>query len=150
MKKLIILTALMISMCMSPGLTSQSDAEVPEGKLTAEVISTELPVPNDSNYDDLQYIAEFDITAFCACEYCCGSNADGITATGTKATEGRTISVDPDVIPLGSKVYIEDYGCYVAEDTGSAIKGHIIDMYMVSHEAALQFGRQHKDVYIVK
>lgn len=150
MKKLIILTALMIGMCMSPGITAQSEAEVPEAKLKAEVLVMEIPKANDSNYDDLQYIAEFDITAFCACSYCCGSNADGITATGTKATEGRTISVDPEVIPLGSKVYIEDLGCFVAEDTGSAIKGNIIDMYMVSHEAALQFGRQHKDVYIVK
>ncbi|NGZ78123.1 ubiquitin-like domain-containing protein [Saccharibacillus alkalitolerans] len=64
------------------------------------------------------------------------------TATGTTVTEGRTIAVDPNVIPLGWWVYIEGYGYRKAEDTGSAIKGKKIDMYYDSLGAALNFGRK--------
>lgn len=64
------------------------------------------------------------------------------TATGTTVAEGRTIAVDPNVIPLGWWVYIEGYGYRKAEDTGSAIKGKKIDMYYDSLGAALNFGRK--------
>ncbi|MDO3412915.1 ubiquitin-like domain-containing protein [Saccharibacillus sp. CPCC 101409] len=64
------------------------------------------------------------------------------TATGTTVTEGRTIAVDPNVIPLGWWVYIEGYGYRKAEDTGSAIKGKKIDIYYDSLGAALNFGRK--------
>lgn len=98
-----------------------------------------------------QMLGDFEITAYCGCAYCCGWST-GITATGTKATEGRTISVDPRVIPLGSTVTIQfEDGTikeYVAEDTGSAIKGNIIDLYFDSHESAYNFGRQKCKVYI--
>ncbi|MCQ4088947.1 ubiquitin-like domain-containing protein [Saccharibacillus sp. JS10] len=64
------------------------------------------------------------------------------TASGTTVTEGRTIAVDPNVIPLGWWVYIEGYGYRKAEDTGSAIKGKKIDMYYDSLGTALNFGRK--------
>lgn len=79
-------------------------------------------------------------TAYCACEKCCGKT-DGITATGTKATAGRTIAVDPSVIPYGTEVIINGH-TYVAEDCGGAIKGNSIDIYFDSHAEALEFGRQ--------
>ena len=86
-------------------------------------------------------LGEFTLTAYCPCEQCCGEYADGITYTGTVATQGRTIGVDPDVIPLGSTVYID--GCpYVAEDIGGGIQGNHIDVFMASHEAACEFGLQ--------
>ncbi|WP_312649684.1 ubiquitin-like domain-containing protein [Proteiniclasticum sp.] len=78
---------------------------------------------------------------------------DGITATGTKPVrvEGgwSTIAVDPRVIPLGTKVYIENYGYAVAEDTGGAIKGNKIDVYMNSNSAALSWGRRTVTIYIL-
>ncbi|GGO09136.1 ubiquitin-like domain-containing protein [Saccharibacillus kuerlensis] len=64
------------------------------------------------------------------------------TATGTTVTEGRTIAVDPNVIPLGWWVYIEGYGYRKAEDTGGAIKGKKIDMYYNKLSTALNFGRK--------
>lgn len=64
------------------------------------------------------------------------------TATGTTVAEGRTIAVDPNVIPLGWWVYIEGYGYRKAEDTGSAIKGKKIDMYYDRLSTALNFGRK--------
>lgn len=92
---------------------------------------------------------EFEATAYCACPKCCGKWADGITASGTKATAKRTIAVDSKLIPLGSKVEIEGLGTYIAEDTGSAIKGKIIDIYFDTHEEALNFGRQKVNIRII-
>lgn len=85
-------------------------------------------------------------TAYCSCKKCCGKN-DGITATGTKATEGRTIAVDPRVIPYGTEVIIDGH-TYIAEDCGGAVKGKAIDIYFDSHEEALNFGRRSVDVKI--
>ncbi len=84
------------------------------------------------------------------------SVADGIpyTASGTIARPG-VIAVDPSVIPLGTHVYIESldgwpsYGYAVAEDTGSAIVGNIIDLFMDSHQTAIDFGRRSVRVYIL-
>lgn len=73
----------------------------------------------------------------------------GITFTGTKAKVG-TVAVDPEVIPLGSKLYVEGYGYAVAEDTGSAIKGYDIDLFVETQKESDMFGRQTRDVYILK
>lgn len=54
----------------------------------------------------------------------------------------KLIAVDPNVIPLGSKVWVEGYGIAIAGDTGGAIKGHRIDILMPSHKAAVSFGRR--------
>lgn len=88
----------------------------------------------------------YEITHYCKCARCCGKN-DGITATGTEATQGRTIAVDPNVIPLGSEVLI-DGQVYIAEDVGGAIKGNRIDVYVDSHSEAIQRGVIEKEVYI--
>ncbi|MFD1957247.1 ubiquitin-like domain-containing protein [Paenibacillus thailandensis] len=66
----------------------------------------------------------------------------GITASGTKVEEGRTIAVDPDVIPLGWWVYIEGIGFRRAEDTGGAITGNKIDIYFDSSSYAVKFGKK--------
>ncbi|CAM4485509.1 ubiquitin-like domain-containing protein [Paenibacillus tarimensis] len=66
----------------------------------------------------------------------------GITASGARVKEGRTIAVDPKVIPIGWWVYIEGIGFRRAEDTGSAIKGNKIDVYFDSESYALKFGRK--------
>lgn len=95
-------------------------------------------------------LGQFEITAYCI-GTCCSSGT-GITASGTVATVGRTIGVDPDLIPLGAtvKIVFQDgtEHVFIAEDTGSAIKGNIIDLLLGSHEEALQFGRQSCRVYI--
>lgn len=79
------------------------------------------------------------------------SPAVGIrTATGTRATEGRTIAVDPRVIPLGWWVYIEGIGYRRAEDTGGAVKGNKIDVFLGTEAEANRFGRKRgKTVYII-
>lgn len=76
------------------------------------------------------------------------------TATGTVARVG-VIAVDPRVIPLGTKVYLQytdgtPIGYATAEDTGGAIKGNIIDIYMDSYNECIQFGRRNVVVTIVE
>lgn len=97
-------------------------------------------------------------TAYCPCKSCTGkdSSSSGYnrTATGTQAKRDpngySTIAVDPSIIPLGTKVYVEGYGFAIAEDTGGAIKGNKIDVYFPSHSQALQWGVKYKNVYILK
>ncbi|NLK97930.1 MAG: DUF348 domain-containing protein [Epulopiscium sp.] len=72
----------------------------------------------------------------------------GITYTGTRARVG-TVAVDPRVIPLGTKMYVEGYGYAVAEDIGGAIKGNKIDLYFNTLKEANNFGRQQRKVYIL-
>ena len=95
-------------------------------------------------------LGEFRLTAYCPCMKCCGKT-DGITATGTTAAEGRTIAVDPRVIPYGSSVtiYFADgtSHTYTAEDCGGAIKENRIDVFFDNHQAAREFGVQTAYVY---
>lgn len=87
-------------------------------------------------------------TAYTAtCEGC-----SGITATGINLLENpnqKVISVDPSVIPLGSKVYVEGYGEAIAGDTGGAIKGNKIDVFIPSKQDAINFGRKQLKVTIL-
>lgn len=105
---------------------------------SAKVAVTEEKEPNTT-------YGTYTITHYCACTRCCGEYADGITATGTKATADRTIAVDPKVIPLGSEVLI-DGQVYIAEDVGGAIKGNRIDIYCDSHQEALNRGKIKREV----
>lgn len=95
---------------------------------------------------ELKSLGRFKLTAYCACSKCCGKS-DGITASGAKAKQGRTIAVDPKLIPYGTKVVINGR-TYVAEDCGGSIKQNRIDVFFNSHKDALNFGIQHAEVFI--
>lgn len=101
----------------------------------------------NTNTSGMKYLGKFKLTAYCNCKKCCGKWSGGPTASGKMPKAGRTIAVDPKVIPLGSKVVINGK-TYTAEDTGSAIKNKRIDVYFDSHKAALNFGVQYAEVYI--
>ena len=70
------------------------------------------------------------------------------TASGTWPAVG-TVAVDPEVIPLGTRLWVEGYGEAVALDTGGAIKGNIIDVYMADRERCIQWGRRPVEVRII-
>jgi 3D (Asp-Asp-Asp) domain-containing protein len=95
---------------------------------------------------DKKYMGRFKLTGYCACMYCCGKT-DGITSTGVKAKAGRTIAVDPRVIPYGSIVIINGKE-YVAEDCGGAIKNKKIDIFFNTHNEALEWGVKYAEVYV--
>lgn len=71
------------------------------------------------------------------------------TATGTGVHQG-IVAVDPRVIPLGTRLYIEGYGYALAADTGGAIKGNRIDLAFETHLEALRFGRRTVTVYVLE
>lgn len=78
-------------------------------------------------------------TAYTAyCEGCSGTTAYGINLRANP--EQKVIAVDPNVIPLGTKVWVENYGVAIAGDTGGAIKGNKIDVFIPSHDLAMQWG----------
>lgn len=98
---------------------------------------------NGADYEEAwQSIGECRITHYCSCAKCCGKS-DGITASGALVEEGRTVAVDSCIIPLGSEVLINGQ-VYIAEDTGA--KGNHVDIYVNSHEKAIQMGTYKTEV----
>ena len=87
--------------------------------------------------DEWTHSAVCTITHFCNCARCCGRWAGSPTASGAWPEEGRTVAVDPSVIPLGSEVLINGH-VYIAEDTG--VSGYWVDIFCESHSEALQRG----------
>lgn len=92
------------------------------------------------------------ITFFCACWLCCGKPAShpayGVTRSGAKVREGITAACDPSL--LGRIVVIKGLGARRCEDTGGAIHGKRVDVYVPSHEYALQLGRKRMRVEVLK
>jgi 3D (Asp-Asp-Asp) domain-containing protein len=71
------------------------------------------------------------------------------TATGSIPASGRTVAVDPRVIPFGTKIYIEGLGERIAEDSGASIKGRRLDIFLPTVEHCQNFGVQTRDVKIM-
>ncbi|EIJ78138.1 YocH [Bacillus methanolicus PB1] len=112
-------------------------------KTAVKTATSKAPVANVAK--------ELTVTATAYTASCAGCS--GVTSTGIdlKANpNAKVISVDPSVIPLGSKVYVEGYGYATAADTGGAIKGNVIDVFIPSKEKAVQWGRKQVKVTILK
>lgn len=107
--------------------------------LTVELVKEDKPEYHEGAW---QNIGACRITHYCACEKCCGKST-GVTASGKLAAMGRTVAVDPGVIPLGSEVLINGV-CYIAEDVG--VRGKAIDIYIDSHSQALAMGTYKTEV----
>ena len=88
------------------------------------------------------------ITYYCPCEICSGGYGRR-TATKTCAEAGRTIAVDPDIIPLHSKVKIGKH-IYIAEDVGGGVVGDHVDIFVDTHEETLEGGVKQRQVWVVK
>ncbi|MEI2375359.1 LysM peptidoglycan-binding domain-containing protein [Priestia megaterium] len=107
---------------------------------SAQSTSTPAPAPVQESKSVSKEIT-VEATAYTA--YCAGCS--GITATGIDLRSNpnrKVIAVDPRVIPLGSRVYVEGYGEAIAGDTGGAIKGTRVDLFMASQSSALNWGRK--------
>lgn len=91
--------------------------------------------------------ATYKITAYCSCAKCCGK-ATGRTASGTRATAGRTVAASGQ-FAFGTQLNIGGH-VYTVEDRGGAIKGNKIDIFVNSHAEALQWGVRYLPVNVVK
>lgn len=94
----------------------------------------------------LQSLGVYKLTAYCSCAKCCGKT-DGITASGTHVTAGRTIAA-PKTFAFGTKIMINGH-VYTVEDRGGAIQGNRIDIYFDTHEEALKFGVKNMEIFKV-
>lgn len=93
-------------------------------------------------------LGTYKITAYCGCRSCSGKWGNR-TASGRRAKQDRTISVDRRKIKLGTKVRINGK-TFIAEDVGSKVKGKHIDMYFSSHKSVTRFGKKYMKVYKIK
>jgi 3D (Asp-Asp-Asp) domain-containing protein len=89
--------------------------------------------------------AVFTLSAYCLA----GGSGLGVTKGGTVPVEGFTIAADPAVVPLGSSVHIEGLGTRWVHDTGGAIRGRRLDVFMERCSEAKRFGKQRLVVRIV-
>lgn len=103
-----------------------------EPEVTIEIVEKE-----QTTEPALVSLGEFVLTAYCPCSECSGKWGYQ-TSTGAIATEGRTVAVDPNVIPYGTVLIINGEE-YVAEDCGSMVVGKHIDIFMESHSEAENF-----------
>lgn len=100
-------------------------------------------LPEESPY----YLGEFQVTGYCSCTICCGEKEERLTKSETVPRASHTVAADPSVIPLGTRIVIDDV-IYTVEDTGKAIKGMRLDIFFGSHEEAVRYGRKEKYVYL--
>lgn len=120
-----------------------------DGTISAPTGTSALIPSSNLRSDSLSgtNLGQFKLTFYCGCTIC--SEQWGTqTATGTTAQEGRTIAVDPTVIPYGSKVHIDGFGDFIAEDCGGAIKGNHIDIYVADHDRCNALGVQYANVTV--
>lgn len=125
------------------GQSDSGESAVPEPEVSVQEY--------EESGESLTYLGQYVATAYCSCPTCTGPYSSGYTASGTLATEGRTIACN--TLPFGTQVYIEcgEYsGYYIVEDTGWSPYGDAwLDFFFESHDSALAFGLRYADVYIV-
>ena len=137
-------------------MVSSNEVNAPEGNTTEGNTTTVNPTnesntsANTTNQQSDSTTKELTVTATAytaSCEGCSGITTTGIDLNANP--NQKVISVDPTVIPLGSRVWVEGYGEAIAGDTGGSIKGNKIDIFIPSKEEALNWGRQTVKVKIL-
>jgi 3D (Asp-Asp-Asp) domain-containing protein len=116
----------------------------PQQKVAAKVETVSKEATEQSVEETLTVTA----TAYTAnCEGCSGTTKTGIDLIANP--DKKVIAVDPDIIPLGSKVHVEGYGEAIAGDIGGAITGNRIDVFIPSESKAKKWGRKEVEVKIL-
>lgn len=122
---------------------AQAEADRLEAELAARAL---LP----AGMAEPVLMGDYLVTAYCVETYphICGGN--GITATGTKPIPGITAAADWDQLPAGSVIYISGVGIRVIEDSGSAVKGNVLDVAVATHTEALSWpGYGYHEVWLL-
>ena len=114
-----------------------------------EAVTAEESSTSEENHDHphLKSLGLFRTTGYCPCKQC-SEGWGRHTSTGSIATSGHTIAVDPRVIPYGSKVMIGGI-IYTAEDRGGGVKGNHVDIFFDTHAQTRQHGKQTQEVFLV-
>ncbi len=126
-------------------------SSLPDGTYTVRTTVDGQPVGNDRPYykgvPPIRSMGIFKTTGYCQCRSC-SAGWGRLTSTGTVASAGRTIAVDPRVIPYGTKVMING-NIYTAEDCGGGVRGDHIDIFFNTHSEARNQGVQYAEVFLV-
>jgi len=117
-----------------PGVTDIPDETIPA---LAEV--TETTAISETSMASL---GEFKVYA-----YFKGPNGQ-LTATGTTCKEGRTVAADFNVLPAGTRIYIEGVGERIVEDCG--VSGQTLDLYMASKADCVEWGKRNREVWVIE
>ena len=130
-----------------------SEINVSEEQSEDEPLTVEVQQPESAivtKVDNRIPLGVCKLTAYCKENYphICNDGDSTTTATGTIPTVGRTVAVDPSLIPYGCEVIINGH-TYIAEDCGGSIKGKRIDILFATHQDALNFGEQYAEVYYI-
>ena len=132
------------------GSVNKADAvwatRILEDKYTSEESGISEVNANKEMYGES--LGEFTISYFCPCEICCNKE-EGVTATGTPLVEGKTIAVDPSIIPYGTKVIIGGH-VFTAEDCGVSVKRNRIKVFVNSHDEVTALSTSKEKVHQVK
>lgn len=127
---------------------NENESESVDYTNTDDETPVEQEAPQEEYTEDTssngEYLGTYTLTAYCGCEACNGGNA-GITAMGVKPSEGWTVACNS--LPLGTQISING-STYEVQDTGNMNDG-TIDIFMNSHDEALNFGVQSADVYVI-
>ena len=114
-----------------------------------EVKKAPAKKPSPTHPSNVKKTIKMTATAYTAnCKGCTGITKIGLNLR--KNPSLKVIAVDPRVIPLGSKVWVEGYGVAIAGDTGGAIKGNKIDIFVKNKSTAYQWGRKNVTVKVLK
>lgn len=143
--------------------TTDAEQATPINFFTAKVQEAELAAQNIPSVSleiepKKTYLGNWCVTAYCACEKCCGEWAnnrpDGIVkgAAGVELQAGVSVACP---LPFGTRLYIEGYGEYVVQDrtakwVAEKYNNEIVDIYFDNHEAACSFGKQYLDIYEIE
>ena len=125
----------------------QIRSNVVTSRASTTVRGSNLPSTSTNSSSSNGTVKIYRITAYCPCAKCCGK-ATGRTASGTKATAGRTIAASSQ-FAFGTKLSINGK-TYVVEDRGGAIKGNRIDIFVNTHSEALKWGVKYLPVKVIE
>lgn len=114
-----------------------------------KVVPLSIARPHVERIEPVPVTIRMKVTAYCPCSICCGKNACGVAADGSKVKGKRLVAADWGILPKGTMVKVPGYGIVKVRDTGSAIKGNRLDVYFDSHQKAKIWGVQYLDVEIV-
>lgn len=102
------------------------------------------------SFDNTSLMGQYSVFFHCDCPTCTGRAEGDLNKVGSQNVEGVTVAVDPEVIPYGTKIYVEGLGTFIAQDSIYTTKGNAISIYVEDHMMARTLGIRVLDVFEVK